>query len=272
MKLAVSNIAWSVAEQDAILAALPELGVTGVEIAPTVLWPDWEGATPSAARALRTRLAGQGLAVPALQSILFARPALQLFGDAASQEALVAHIAATAALAAALGAGVMVFGSPRNRLRGDLPPAAAMDQAVPLLRVLGAACRDAGTTLGIEANPAQYGGDFVLRWSEAAALVDRVNHPGVVLHLDTACTALAGDDPAAAAAACASRIRHFHVSASQLGPVDAASPIDHPAIAAALHAGGYAGWVSIEMRRTDTPLETVRAAAAHVRACYATTP
>ena len=38
MKLAVSNIAWSVAEQDAILAALPELGVTGVEIAPTVLW------------------------------------------------------------------------------------------------------------------------------------------------------------------------------------------------------------------------------------------
>ncbi len=100
----------------------------------------------------------------------------------------------------------------------------------------------------------------------------RVDHPGVVLHLDTACTALAGDDPVAAAAACAGRIAHFHVSAPNLAPVDAASDIDHPAIAAALRAGAYAGFVSIEMRRTNTPLASVTRAVAHVRACYGDQP
>jgi D-psicose/D-tagatose/L-ribulose 3-epimerase len=269
MRLAVSNIAWAADEQDAILAALPECGVTGIEIAPTMVWPNWDGATPAAARALRETLAGQGFAIPALQSILFARPDLHVFGDAASRDALVAHIARVAALAGALGAGVMVFGSPRNRLRGDIAPAQAMDQAVPLFRALAEACRNEGTALGIEANPPQYGGDFLLRWTEAAELVARVDHPGVVLHLDTACTALAGDDPAQAATTCAARIGHFHVSAPMLAPVDAASDIAHPAVAAALRAGGYAGWVSIEMRRTDTPLDTIRRAVSHVRACYA---
>lgn len=272
MKLAVSNIAWTAEEQDAILAALPGLGVTGVEIAPTMVWPGWEGAEPDAARALRDRLAGQGLAVPALQAILFARPDLHVFGDAASRDGLVAHVARVAGLAGAMGAGVLVFGSPRNRLRGERSAEAAMEGAVPVFRAMGAVCHDAGTALAIEANPQQYGGDFLTRWSEAAELVARVDHPGVVLHLDTACTVLAGDDPVAAAAACAGRIGHFHVSAPQLGPVDGDSAIPHQAIAAALRAGGYGGWVSIEMRRTETPLASVRAATALVRGCYGDAP
>ena len=93
-----------------------------------------------------------------------------------------------------------------------------------------------------------------------------------MLHLDTACTVLAGDDLVQAAAACAGSIRHFHVSAPQLGPVDETGDIPHPAIAAALRAGGYGGWVSIEMRRTDTPLTTVRRAAEYVRRCYGDAP
>ena len=266
MRLAVSNIAWAAEEQDAILAARPGMGVAGLEIAPTMIWPGWEGAVPAAARDLRRRLEGQGLAVPALQAILFARPELRVFGDATG---LVEHVARVAELAGVLGAGVMVFGSPRNRLRGDLAPAAAMDAAVPVFRAMAAACQAAGTILGIEANPQEYGGDFLTRWREAAALVERVGHPGVVLHLDTACTALAGEDPVEAAAACAGRIGHFHVSAPQLGPVEAGGAIDHPAIAAALRTGGYGGWVSIEMRRTDTPLATVRRAVEYVKACYA---
>jgi sugar phosphate isomerase/epimerase len=269
VKRAVSNIAWAAEEQDEVLALLPALGITGIEVAPTMVWPGWDGATPEAARALRTWLAGQGFAVPALQSVLFGRPDLHVFGDAASQGGLLGHIARVAALAGALGAGVMVFGSPRNRLRGELSPEAAMDRAVPVFRALAAACHDEGTALGIEANPPQYGGDFLLRWTEAAELVDRVGHPGLVLHLDTACTALAGDDPVEAAAACAARLRHFHVSAPMLAPVDPGSDLPHAAIAAALRKGGYAGWVSIEMRRTDTPADTLRRAIAHVRDCYA---
>ena len=184
----------------------------------------------------------------------------------------------------------MVFGSPRNRLRGTLSEAEAMRQAVPVFREIGAVCAAAGTCLGIEANPSQYGGDFLLTWREAAELVGLVDHPGIGLHFDTACTALAGDDPVAAVTACAGQIRHFHVSAPWLGPVglgpvglgpvgdrmgrrettsdtdDAA--IDHPHIATALRASGYTGFVSIEMRRTDTPVPDIRHAVDFAHAHY----
>jgi D-psicose/D-tagatose/L-ribulose 3-epimerase len=273
MKLAVSNIAWDEAEQLEILPALAAAGVTGIEIAPTKIWPDWTGATPEAAARLRAALAARGFVVPALQSILFGRPDLRVFGGHA---ALVDHIALVAALAGALGAGVMVFGSPRNRLRGALSEAEAMRQAVPVFREIGAACAAAGTCLGIEANPPQYGGDFLLTWRDAAELVALVDHPGIGLHLDTACTAMAGDDPVAAATACADRIRHFHVSAPQLGPVgprmggadEESAAIDHPGIAAALRSRGYSGWVSIEMRRSDTPVPSVLRAVDFVRGLY----
>jgi sugar phosphate isomerase/epimerase len=268
MKLAFSNIAWDAAEQPAILSALADSGVAGIEIAPTKLWPDWDGATEAAAARSRSDFAGLGFAVPALQAILFARPALTVFENPAG---LVAHIADVAGLAGALGAGVMVFGSPRNRLRGPLSPAEATRQAVPVFRDIGAVCEAAGTCLGVEANPPQYGGDFLLTWREAADLVSAVGHPGVGLHLDTACTAMAGDDPVEAATQCASLLRHFHISAPGLGPVgqdDTNNAIDHAGIAAALRSGGYDGWISIEMRRTETPLESVSRAVTFVRACY----
>jgi len=266
MRLAVSNIAWDTAEEPEILPALAAAGVTGIEIAPSKIWPDWVGATPEAAADLREELRARGFAVPALQAILFGRPDLHVFGDHAG---LVAHVSRVAALAGALGAGVMVFGSPRNRLRGDLSEMAAMRQAAPVFREIGAICADAGTCLGIEANPSQYGGDFLVTWREAAELVARVDHPGVGLHFDTACTAMAGDDPVAAIQACGGDIRHFHVSAPGLGPVgDDPVAIDHASIAAALRGHAYGGWVSIEMRRTDTPARSVLRAVEFTRPHY----
>jgi sugar phosphate isomerase/epimerase len=167
----------------------------------------------------------------------------------------------------------MVFGSPRNRLRGTLSQPEAMRQAVPVFREIGDVCAAAGTCLGVEANPPQYGGDFLLTWREAAELVALVDHPGVGLHLDTACTVMAGDDPVAAVTACADRIRHFHVSAPRLGPVGTepdveGEAIDHAGVAAVLRASGYSGFVSIEMRRTDTPVPSVAHAMDFARAQY----
>lgn len=85
MRLAVSNIAWQPADQAAILPLLRDRGVTGIEVAPTKLWPDWQGATPAAAAAYRERLADQGFAVPALQAILFGKPDCTLFDPAGAR-------------------------------------------------------------------------------------------------------------------------------------------------------------------------------------------
>jgi D-psicose/D-tagatose/L-ribulose 3-epimerase len=199
--------------------------------------------------------------------LLFGRPELQVFGTAQQQAALIDHLARVAGLAAAMHARVLVFGSPKNRDRGDLAPQPAMDQAVDFFRRAGQVCADQGVTLAIEANPAVYGCNFMTRWSEAEELVRRCSHPGIGLHLDTACTLLAGDDPAAAVAQVADILVHVHASEPELGPFS--SPrCDHRAVGQALRAAGYGGWCSVEMRRTATPLASVDEAARLAVACY----
>ncbi len=267
MKLAVSNIAWDDVEQSAILAQLPVLGVAGVEIAPTKLWPDWLGADPVAAASARRSIEARRLGVPALQSVLFGRPDLQLFGDGQGRKNLVAHLTLVANLAGALGASAIVFGSPRNRDRGERTHTQAMDQAVPVLREIGDACAAAGTCFCLEPNPERYGCNFLTHWQDAAELAAFVAHPGIGLHLDTACIHLAGDDPVEALQACGGLMRHFHISEPELGGF--ANPvIDHGRIGAALRASVYTGYVSIEMRRQPDPAASVREAIAYAMAHY----
>ena len=56
----------------------------------------------------------KGFEIPALQAILFDKPDLQVFGDSHSQSELIAHLEKVASLANALGAQVLVFGSPKK--------------------------------------------------------------------------------------------------------------------------------------------------------------
>ncbi|MGH6934020.1 MAG: sugar phosphate isomerase/epimerase family protein [Dongiaceae bacterium] len=267
MRLAVSNIAWDRGEDTAVLATLKQRGVAGIEIAPTRLWPDWQGATEVAARALRFRLAAQGFAVPALQAILFGKTKLALFGDAAITAEFIDHIRHVADLAAELGAHAMVFGAPKARRRGKLDMATALKRAVETFIQIGSHCVQRGVALCIEPNPPSYDCDFVINSAEGLELVKQVNSPGVRLHLDSAAMKLAGEDPGAAIAAAKPWLAHFHVSEPNLAPIVPAT-IDHAANADHLEKAGYKDWVSIEMRRTGRPVESVVAAVEHVQRCY----
>lgn len=267
MTLAISNIAWSADEDAEVLSWLTGQGVLGIEIAPTRIWPGWTGASPAAAAGLRDKLAEQGLHVPALQAALFDRPGLLLFGDVLTRRDLVTHLALVASLAGALGAGAIVFGAPRNRDRGTLSHGEAMRAARDTLRAIGDACAAAGTSLCLEPNPPEYGCNFLTTWQEAAEMVALVDHPGVGLHLDTACIHLAGGDAAAAIAACGADMRHFHISEPALSGF-AAPHLDHARIGAALRASPYSGAFSIEMRRQTPILPALDAALSVARAHY----
>ena len=96
-----------------------------------------------------------------------------------------------------------------------------------------------------------------------------VDSPGVRLHLDTACMALAGDDAPERVREGADLLAHVHASAPQLGTVGPDGPVDHDKIAAALRDVGYDGHVSVEMLRpSDDPAGTVRRCADYVRETY----
>lgn len=267
MKLAVSNIAWDARDDDSALALLADTPVQGVEVAPTKLWPDWGGASAASADEVRRRYLARGFSIPAMQSLLFGRAELKVFGPPEVRATLLDHIEMTATLGDALGAASLVFGSPRNRDPGGLAPGAVHAAAIDFFRSAGERCAKHGVRLCIEPNPKVYECRFVTSWREAAALVDAVDHPGVGLHLDTACIALEGDDVVEAIEACAGKIAHFHISEPQLG--DFAEPkLDHASYGAALRAAGYRGWTSIEMRPAADALAGVAQAVAFAARHY----
>ena len=103
MRYAFSNIAWKPHDDPNVLSLLKERGIGGIEVAPTRVWPDWEGATPTAARRYGRRLRSLGFEVPALQAVLFGKPDAQLF-DGGNATAFVSHLTYVAELAEAAGA------------------------------------------------------------------------------------------------------------------------------------------------------------------------
>jgi sugar phosphate isomerase/epimerase len=245
MRLAVSNIAWPAGADEEAVPLLLAHGVAGVELAPTKLWHrPLEAGAADVARC-RDWWERRGLPVVALQALLYGRPDLMLFGTPAAREAAAEYLEGVVRLAAGLGARALVFGSPGNRRRGDLDPAAATAIAVPFFRRVADVAAGLGVWLCVEPNPPAYDCDWVTTAAEAVALVDAVGQEGFGLHLDTAAMHLAGDDPDCVRAA-GGRLRHFHVSAPHLHGVPG-DGVPYAAFARALHDQRYPGWVSIEM-------------------------
>jgi sugar phosphate isomerase/epimerase len=219
--------------------------------------------------AARRWWADQGLAIVAAQALLFGKPELTLFESAEARERTLDYLARVLAACGRLGAGACVFGSPKNRRRGDLPEAIARDTAVPFFRQLAAHAADAGTVVALEANPPRYGADFITRAGEAVELVRAVDHPAFRLHLDTACMTLAGDPIGAVFDTGFPLLSHFHVSEPDLALPGPGSPVDHAVFAAELSRRGYSGWVSLEMREpAPFAVEAFTSAVRFARAAY----
>jgi D-psicose/D-tagatose/L-ribulose 3-epimerase len=266
-KLAISNIAWEKQDEAEIFSILKKHNVSGIEIAPTKLWPNWEGATSEAAKNYAKMLANEGFTIPSLQALLFGKPELLVFGDANAQNALIQHISYVAELAAALGAKILVFGSPKNRDRGMLSKEDAFTQAITIFNRLGEECAKQDVILCIEPNPPQYGCNFITNVVEAIKLVKAVDSNGFGLHLDAAGMQLAGDDGAVEIGKAGALIKHFHASEPELGTFENPQ-VNHKALADALAKIQYSNWISIEMRTAADAKNAVATACAKVQSFY----
>jgi D-psicose/D-tagatose/L-ribulose 3-epimerase len=245
-RLAVSSIGWLPEESGEMLRLLRADGITGLEIAPTTIWPDPTTVGLNEINLVRAHWDDLGLRVVALQALLYGRPDLVVFGDDTARKRTLGHLARMCELAGRLGASVLVFGSPRNRRTGGRPVAEVERIARRFFRAAGRAAADHGAVLCIEPNAASYGTDFVTNLAEARRLVDSVDHAGFGLHLDAGALAQEGPGQASELAAVAHDARHFHIS--EPGLVEfGSSGLDHAWIASAIASAGYDGWRSIEM-------------------------
>jgi sugar phosphate isomerase/epimerase len=246
LRLAVSNIAWMPEQDDAIAELLVAEGVSGIEIAPTKWRERPLNATALDVAAYRRRWEDRGLRIVSMQSLLFGRSDLQLFANETQREAMIDYLRRTIDLGAALGARTLVFGSPKNRVRGNLSEREATLIAIETFRELGAHASERGVLFCLEANPPEYGCDFITTTAEAATLCRAVDHAGLRVNADLGGMTLSHDDPGLSVADAAGAIGHFHASEPHLSELGAGA--DHQRAAEGLARILYPGWVSIEMR------------------------
>ena len=268
MKLAISNIAWSVEREPEVAALLQRLGVAAVEVAPSKVAADPLAATRADLLAYRRFWERHGIQIVAMQSLLFGVPGMALFQDQASRDRMQQYLQKLIEFGSILGAETLVFGSPRNRQRGDMPLEQAIQIATPFFRELGRTANDLGIWFCLEPNPVQTGCDFLTRSDEALEFVRAVDQPGFGLHLDTG-GIWQSQDPLSVCTAAGSCWRHLHLSEPDLVPFGTGG-VDHAPIAAAVRASGYDRWMSLEMKTIpeDCCLSVIEQAVALARQLY----
>ncbi|MDD4849397.1 MAG: sugar phosphate isomerase/epimerase [Gemmiger sp.] len=250
-KKAISNIAWDKADDAPVYAAMKEYGFTGLELAPTRIFPEEPYSQLSSAALFGGYLRqAHGFSVPSIQSIWYGRT--ESIFDPAGAEALLAYTAEAFDFAHALGCPSLVFGCPKNRTlpadAGERERRAGDD----FFERAGHLAAQRGVRLAIEANAPCYT-NYLTHTADAFALVKRLDNPGLAVNLDLSTVITNGENLQDFVHALP-YVSHLHISEPALAPIQP-RPL-HRELALLLGAVGYSGYLSVEMRRTD--LETIR--------------
>lgn len=275
MKLALSSFAWPPERTGEVRQGLKAMSaVQGVELVLPMSFSEPATATEAQAIEVRNAWEDAGITVVSVQSLAFGKPDLQLFGNALARQRLLDHLEQMASLAAWMGAGKMVFGSPASRLRGNLAMASAMDIAIDFFSRLGELVLPMGIEVCVEPNPPIYAGcDFINTMEEALDLVQRTAHPAIKVQCDTGALIHAqrkGDELSAASLASALGLSgHLHISNPGLLPIFP-TDIEQAHWAKRILPGLNLPWASIEMRTPDgiEPLDAITTAIDAVSTWY----
>ena len=253
MRLAISNIAWDIVEDEAVATLLKRFAVDAIDIAPGKYFPEPAKATNGDIAQVKDWWAQRGIEITGMQALLFGTTGLNVFGSAESQAALLTHLAGVCRIGAGLGATRVVFGSPKNRDRCGLSDQEALDMAIPFFRQLGDIAQACGVTICLEPNPTCYGANFMTTSAETARVVKCVAHPAIWMQLDTGALTINRENPLEVLHDCATLIGHVHASEPDLVPLGDGGT-EHGRMAAALSQYLPTHVISIEMVATkDEP-------------------
>ena len=246
MRLAISNIAWDITEDEAVAALLHDYQVDAIDIAPGKYFPDPANATLAEIARVKTEWSARGIEITGMQALLFGTTGLNLFGPTEVQKAMLEHLSAVCRIGGALGATRLVFGSPKNRDRTGLSDAQTIDTAKAFFERLGEVAAGEGVIICLEPNPECYGANFMTTSAETATVVRTVDHPAIRMQLDTGAITINGEEPVNVLLQDAVLVGHIHASEPNLVPLGDGET-DHAKMADAIYGALPGHLVSIEM-------------------------
>lgn len=267
MRLAISNIAWDVTEDAAVAQLLQRYQVDAIDVAPGKYFADPVRTPSSAVSKVRDYWKDHGIDITGMQALLFGTQGLNVFGDDASQTAMLKHLTAVCRIGAVLGATRLVFGSPKNRDCSLVEKADVKNMAVTFFQKLGDAAKAEGVIICLEPNPPCYAANFMINSDETASIVEAVNHPAIRMQLDTGAMKI-NDEPLDVIDRYAHLIGHIHASEPSLVTLGDGG-VDHEAIAKRVSQTLPGHVVSIEMVASTTEAHVVAIERAlQVATCY----
>ena len=265
MKLAISNLAWESSQEEAVFGLMKKYGYTGLEIAPTKVFPvEPYGNLAQAEKWAEDLRDLWQIEVVSLQSIWYGRKE-NLFASAEDYAFLLDYTRQAINFAYAVGAKNLVFGCPKNRKLPAQGNKETCDAAAEdFFHAVGEYAAEKGVTVGMEANPAIYDTNFINTTQEALGFIKNVNSVGCKLNLDVG-TMLANKEMVAVIADETEAISHVHISEPYLAVIEKRAM--HKELAALLRSKKYEGYVSIEMGKC-TDLSTIERCMAYVRGVF----
>lgn len=244
MKWSFSNIAWTAQQDEYMYRILAEAGISGLEIAPTRIFPQQPYQKMAEIREWSKSLYKRyGLRISSMQSIWYGRTQ-NLFADEQQYAELMQYSKEAVLFAEAAECPHLVFGCPKNR---NMPEGADRRTALAFFLELSSFAAQHGIVIGMEANPSIYGTNFINTTQEAIAIVREIGNDGLELNLDIG-TMLANAETADVIAGAVSLIHHVHISEPYLKPVQEREL--HRDILRVLDKEGYQGYISVEMSDT----------------------
>lgn len=244
MKLSISNIGWDVSNDTAVYKLMKKWGYSGLEIAPTRIFPKEPYAKLKEAGLWAEKINKEyGFFISSMQSVWYGRQE-KIFGSKEEQNILLDYTKQAIEFAAAIGCKNIVFGCPKNR---NLPDGADPSAAVAFFRELGDYAQENGTVIGMEANPPIYNTNYINDTISALELIRKVDSKGFLLNLDVG-TMIQNEEDVSELIDNVRLINHVHISEPGLKPIEQRNL--HNELLKILRDGDYNGYISIEMGKT----------------------
>lgn len=241
MKLSISNIAWLKEDDETVYEWMRELGYTGLEIAPTRIFPETPYEKNTQASIWKNELKLKyGFNVSSIQSIYYQRPE-QIFASNEEFWFLLNYTAKAVDFATSVDAKNIVFGCAKNRnlLRDE-----DYDLGLFFFRQIADYAYSKNTAIGLEAISKSYNTNYITDTKSAIDLITTIDSRGLMLNLDTG-TMLYNNESIKILDNHIDLISHIHISEPGLQPLQKREFYNE--LHSYLKTNGYNKYVSLEM-------------------------
>jgi sugar phosphate isomerase/epimerase len=269
-RYAICNETYQDWPHERVCAAVAATGYTGLELAPFTFAPRITDLSALRRSEIRRQAESAGLSIIALHWLLAKTEGFMITSpDADVRQRTGQYLAELARACRDFGAEILVLGSPMQR---RIPPGAtraqAEDYAIDTLRHVLPELDRQRVYLCLEPlAPAE--ADFLQTAAEGKAMMDRLAHPRVRLHLDVKAMSSESKPVPDVIREFAPWMQHFHANdANRRGP--GFGKTDFVPIFRALKDVKYNGWVSVEVFDYTPDPETIASESLrHMRECEA---